>query len=289
MKFLIITGMSGAGKSEALNFFEDMGYFCVDNLPPALITKFAELCLHSELSRIAVVIDIRGGRFFEALFSKLSYLEKKGINYEILFLEASDRVLISRYKETRRRHPLDQEGRILDAINKERKLLEELRGKANTIIDTSDINIKEFNRDLTRLYSTGESQQGDLSISVVSFGFKYGIPLDADMVFDVRFMPNPHYVNSLRPLSGKDEEVEEYIMKWPVTTRFFDKFFDLIDFLLPEYVKEGKSHLSIAIGCTGGRHRSVLSALRLTDFIRQKGYQVSVKHRDLQPRTADIN
>ncbi len=281
MKFILITGMSGAGKSTTLNFFEDSGYFCVDNLPPALISKFAELCLHSELNKIAVVCDIRGGKFFDALTEKLNYLEANQINHEILFLEASDKALVDRYKETRRRHPLEEEGRVLDAIREERKRLEQLRGKAHNVIDTSSISIKELKQKLRRDYIGGDEDLQSLTINIISFGFKYGIPLDADNVFDVRFLANPYYVDSLRELTGKDKEVEDYIMKWPITKRFYDKFFELIEFLIPEYEKEGKSHLSIAIGCTGGHHRSVATAIQLKDFLDSQGYKVTVNHRDI--------
>lgn len=279
MKFILITGMSGAGKSTTLNFFEDNGYFCVDNLPPALISKFAELCLHSEMDKIAVVSDIRGGKFFDDLSDKLNYLEKNQINHEILFLEASEKVLVDRYKETRRRHPLE-EGRVLDAIREEKKKLEKLRGKANNIIDTSSISIKELKQKLRRDYTSGNDLQS-LTINIISFGFKYGIPLDADNVFDVRFMANPYYVDSLKNLTGEDKEVKEYIMKWPITKRFYNKFFDLINFLIPEYEKEGKSHLSIAIGCTGGHHRSVTTAIQLKKYLDDKGYNVTINHRDI--------
>src|SRR6056297_282326 len=281
MKFILITGMSGAGKSTTLNFFEDSGYFCVDNLPPALISKFAELCLHSELNKIAVVCDIRGGKFFEALTEKLNYLEENKINHEILFLEASDKALVDRYKETRRRHPLDEEGRVLDAIREERKRLEQLRGKAHNVIDTSSISIKELKQKLRRDYIGGDEDLQSLTINIISFGFKYGIPLDADNVFDVRFLANPYYVDSLKDLTGEDKEVKDYILKWPITKRFYDKFFDMIEFLIPEYEKEGKSHLSIAIGCTGGHHRSVTTAIKLKDFLDGKGYKVTVNHRDI--------
>ncbi len=281
MNFLIITGMSGAGKSVALDFFEDKGYFCVDNLPPALISKFAELVLHSEYSKVAVVCDVRGGKFFDALFNKLSYLEEKEIDYEILFLESSDRSLIKRYKETRRRHPLDEEGSVLDAIQKERALLEELRGKANEIINTTDIGIKKFHQELERIYTFQQQDKKGLSISITSFGFKYGIPLDADMVFDVRFLPNPHYVNSLREHTGEEKIVQDYIMKWPIARQFYDRFFDFIEFLLPEYNKEGKSHLAIAVGCTGGKHRAVTTAIKLRDFLNNNNYRTNLKHRDI--------
>ncbi len=281
MKFLIITGMSGAGKSVALDFFEDKGYFCVDNLPPALISKFAELLRQTQLDKIAVVCDVRGRKFFKALVNKISYLQEKGINYEILYLEADDRSLIKRYKETRRRHPLGEEGRVLDAIQKERYMLEELRGEASKIIDTSNIDIKTFYGELNDLYISQKLKTEVLSISIISFGFKYGIPLDADMVFDVRFLPNPYYVKSLREHTGAEKVIQDYIMKWPIAAQFFDKFFDFIDFLLPEYTKEGKSHLTIAIGCTGGRHRAVTTSLKLKDFLLDRNYNVNIRHRDI--------
>ena len=284
MDFLLITGMSGAGKSLALNFFEDRGYFCVDNLPPALITKFAKLCLHSEMNKIAVVSDIRGREFFEALYSQLSNLEEMNIDYEILYLEASNETLIRRYKETRRKHPLDEEGRMIEAIKKERKLMEEFRGKSTHILDTSRLSVKDFNQELESIYSLTEDGESKISISVVSFGFKYGMPKDADLVFDVRFLPNPHYVSHLRPKTGKEKEVQDYIFKWPVAGRFYDKLFDFIDFLIPEYIKEGKSHLSIAIGCTGGKHRSVTTALKLGEFIEKRDYRVVIKHRDIEKK-----
>ena len=284
MDFLLITGMSGAGKSLALNFFEDRGYFCVDNLPPALITKFAELCIHSELNKIAVVSDIRGREFFQALFSQLTVLENMDIDYEILYLEASNETLIRRYKETRRKHPLDEEGRIIEAIRKERELMEELRGKATNIIDTSKLSVKKFNDELKHIYSLSQGDNKTISISVVSFGFKYGMPKDADMVFDVRFLPNPHYVGHLKDRTGKEEVVQNYIMKWPVANKFYDKLFDFISFLIPEYIKEGKSHLSIAIGCTGGQHRSVTTAIKLGNFIKSEEYRVVIKHRDIDKK-----
>ncbi|MFW5987977.1 MAG: RNase adapter RapZ, partial [bacterium] len=224
MDFLLITGMSGAGKSLALNYFEDRGYFCVDNLPPALISKFAELCLQSDLDKIALVSDIRGREFFNELFKELAKIEKMGLNYNILFLEASDDVLITRYKESRRRHPLDEEGRVLDAIERERELLEELRGRATKIIDTGELKISELQEELNKLFLSGEDKNS-LYLSLISFGFKYGIPRDADLVMDVRFLPNPYYVESLRVKTGNDQEVQDYVLKWPVTDKFYNKFF----------------------------------------------------------------
>ncbi len=281
MEFLLITGMSGAGKSLALNYFEDRGYFCVDNLPPALISKFAELCLQSDLDKIALVSDIRGREFFNELFKELENIEKMNLNYNILFLEASDDVLIRRYKETRRRHPLDEEGRVLDAIERERKLLEELRGRATKVIDTGELKISELQEELNQLF-LAEEDKNLLHLSLISFGFKYGIPRDADLVMDVRFLPNPYYVESLREKTGNDKEVQDYVLKWPATDKFYSKFFDLIDFLLPEYKKEGKSHLSIAIGCTGGKHRSVTTVIKLAEFLKDKDFNINIEHRDIE-------
>ncbi|MGP3777272.1 RNase adapter RapZ [Halanaerobium saccharolyticum] len=281
MDFLLITGMSGAGKSLALNYFEDRGYFCVDNLPPALISKFAELCLQSDLDKIALVSDIRGREFFNELFEELTNIEKMNLNYNILFLEASDDVLIRRYKESRRRHPLDEEGRILDAIERERKMLEELRGRATKIIDTGELKISELQEELNQLF-LAEEDKNLLHLSLISFGFKYGIPRDADLVMDVRFLPNPYYVESLREKTGNDQEVQDYVLKWSLTDKFYSKFFDLIDFLLPEYKREGKSHLSIAIGCTGGKHRSVTTVNKLAEFLRDKDFNINIEHRDIE-------
>lgn len=280
MDFLLITGMSGAGKSLALNHFEDRGYFCVDNLPPALISKFAKLCLQSDLNKIALVSDIRGREFFNELFQELAKIEKMNLNYNILFLEASDDILIRRYKESRRRHPLDEEGRVLDSIERERKLLEELRGRATKIIDTGELKIDELKAELNQLFFSGQKKDL-LHLSLISFGFKYGIPRDADLVMDVRFLPNPYYVDSLKEKTGNQIEVQDYVLKWPVTNKFYHKFFDLIDFLLPEYEKEGKSHLSIAIGCTGGKHRSVTTVNKLKEFLAEKDFKISIEHRDL--------
>jgi UPF0042 nucleotide-binding protein len=281
MEFLLITGMSGAGKSLALNYFEDRGFFCVDNLPPALISKFAELCLQSDLEKIALVSDIRGREFFNELYKELSQIEKMNLNYDILFLEASDDVLIRRYKETRRRHPLDEEGRILDAIERERTLLEELRGRATKIIDTGELEISELQEELNQLFLSG-ADKNSLHLSLISFGFKYGIPRDADLVMDVRFLANPYYVESLKEKTGKDQEVRDYVLKWPATEKFYNKFFDLINFLLPEYKREGKSHLSIAIGCTGGKHRSVTTVIKLAEFLADQDFSINIEHRDIE-------
>jgi len=278
--FIIVTGMSGAGKSEVIKGLEDLGFFCVDNLPPALISKFAELCKHSggEIDKVAVVIDIRGRDFFDSLFEELSSLEENGFAYRILFLETATDVLINRFKKTRRRHPLAPEGRISEAINLERKKLEKIRGKADKIIDTTDLGPKELRKDVKDNF-VKQKHQEQLTVSILSFGFKYGAPADADLMFDVRFLPNPHYVDSLRPLTGDDPEVQEYVLKWPITQKVKGKIFDMIQFLLPQYIKEGKTHLTIAIGCTGGQHRSVTLANKLYQEL-EDDYNLLIEHRD---------
>ncbi|HLS91384.1 MAG TPA: RNase adapter RapZ [Limnochordia bacterium] len=285
-QLVIITGLSGAGKTEAIRCFEDLGYFCVDNLPPALIPKFAELCSHSEgkASRAALVSDVRGGRFFDSMQDALLDLERQGYSYEILFLEASDATLVRRFKETRRRHPLAPDGDLVRAIGEERRRLEEIRGRAHRIIDTSNMTPRELRRLIEGAYA--DASGASLGVTVVSFGFKYGLPLDADMLFDVRFLPNPHYVEKLRHLTGMDGAVAEYVFRWPVTQRYTEKLFDMIEFLMPQFVAEGKSHLVIAIGCTGGQHRSVAIGEKLGEYLRELGYRVRVHHRDIH-RVAD--
>lgn len=283
IRFVIITGLSGAGKSETIKCFEDLGYFCVDNLPPVLIPKFAELCAQSDgrINRIALVIDIRGGSFFDDVFDALETLEQNGFTYEIVFLEARDEILIRRFKESRRKHPLSNTGGISDGIKAEKEKLEQIRGKASMIVDTSDLNARGL-RDLINRKYESLPQQEKMLITLISFGFKNGLPLDADLVFDVRFLPNPFYVESLKDLDGNRDEVANYVLKWPVTARFLTKLFDFIDFLTPQYAKEGKANLIIGIGCTGGRHRSVTIANKLGEYLRTKGYMVTVDHRDAQ-------
>ena len=286
LKFVLITGLSGAGKTETVRVLEDIGYFCVDNLPPALIPKFAELCIQSEgrISHIALVCDIRGRGFFDHLIEVLEALEDSGFAYEILFLEASDEALIRRFKESRRRHPLLPEGSVLAGIQQERQRLQELRGRAHRVIDTSSLTPRELRQEIGRCF--GESgDNGSMAVSVISFGYKHGIPLDADLAIDVRFLPNPHYVESLAPLTGNDKPVRDYVLKWSITQKFLQKLVDLVEFLLPQYVKEGKQELVIAIGCTGGRHRSVTIANYIADFVRKQGFVVNVEHRGLQQRT----
>ncbi len=278
---VLITGLSGAGKSHAINCFEDLGYFCVDNLPPSFIPKFAELCTQSDgkVSKVALVCDMRGGGFFESLFEVLQDLESKQVDYEILFLEADDDVLIRRFKETRRRHPLASLS-LPEAIRKEREALSELQGKADYVINTSTLEPRELKDKIAHIYEP-EQREKNMQILIVSFGFKYGLPLDADLVFDVRFLPNPHYVDHLRSLTGEDPRVREYIWRWMVTHKYFQKMQDLLEFTIPYYIREGKSHLVVALGCTGGKHRSVALADELGRLLGGR-YNLNIEHRDIQ-------
>lgn len=278
-RILIVSGLSGAGKTTAVRSLEDLGYFVVDNLPPTLILKFAELCEQSEVTKIALVVDIRGGKFFASVFDALRDLDNKGIKYEILFLEASDEVLVRRYKASRRRHPLSG-GEVLEDIREERFRLKELRGRANKVIDTSNLSERQLKEEITSIYG-GKREDSDLFITVISFGYKNGIPLDADLLMDVRFLPNPHYVPELRPLTGNDPAVQQYVCNSPITDEFKTKYTQLLEYLIPHYKKEGKATLMVAIGCTGGRHRSVTLANWLGDYLRSKGYKVAVRHRDI--------
>lgn len=282
MRFVIVTGLSGAGKTQAIRCLEDIGYFCVDNLPPTLIPKFADLCHQTEgkIDRIAIVIDIRGGKFFDDLFESLNWLNAHDYEYEILFLDASDDVLIKRFKESRRSHPLSAGGRIQDGINEERERLREVKSKANNIIDTSNLVPRELKEEIVHIFVEGKDFEG-IIVSVVSFGYKYGIPLDSDLVFDVRFLPNPFYVETLKKKSGKDEPVKEYVMKWPEAGEFLKKVTGLVEYLIPFYIKEGKTQLVISVGCTGGRHRSVTLADKLYEALKQNGHRVVVSHRDI--------
>lgn len=281
VRLVIVTGMSGAGKTQAIKCLEDLGFFCVDNLPPALMPKMAELCFQSEgkVTGLALGIDIRGGSFFHHAVDALEELEKAGYPYQVLFLEASDQALVRRYKESRRRHPLALTTRILEGIRKERRLLEDLRGRATKIVDTSNLTVHQFRQELIDTFAREEDGPG-LFVNVVSFGFKHGIPLDADLMFDVRFLPNPHYVPTLKPLTGEDPSVQEYVWKWGVSQKFWRRLTNLIGFLLPHYINEGKSQLTIAVGCTGGQHRSVALGIRLAQWLRDRGYNVGVEHRD---------
>ncbi|GGF31730.1 nucleotide-binding protein YvcJ [Halobacillus andaensis] len=283
-QLVIITGMSGAGKTVAIQSFEDLGYFCVDNLPPALLPKFLELMKDStnDIRNVALVMDLRGREFFDALFESLDQVSKEDwLEAHVLFLDAEDQALVSRYKETRRSHPLAQEGLPLEGIRQERKLLDELRGRAQTIIHTTSLKPRELRDRILDQYKAKEQQV--FSVQMVSFGFKYGVPIDADLVFDVRFLPNPHYVEQMRPLTGLNSEVSSYVLKWSDTQKFLEKLTDLLQFMLPQYRREGKSQLVIAIGCTGGQHRSVTLAEHLSNYF-SKDFTTHVTHRDIDKR-----
>lgn len=279
---IIVTGMSGAGKSQAVKVLEDIGYFCIDNLPPVLIPKFAELCVKGgeRVRHVALIADIRGGQFFDAMSQALQELCKQGVSYEIVFMEASDKVLINRYKETRRVHPLALHGRISQGIAEERKRLAALREKADFIIDTSSLKTSQLRDILRKRYALNTGRKG-LTVTVVSFGFKHGMPIDADIVDDVRFLPNPYYVEEYRHKSGRVPAVRDYVQSFQVTQTFKEKWFDMIDFLLPNYEREGKSQLVIAVGCTGGMHRSVCMAEEMYRHLKETGIDVSIEHRDL--------
>jgi UPF0042 nucleotide-binding protein len=281
VEFLIITGLSGAGKSLAIHSLEDLGFFCVDNLPPALVPTFAEIIRESQgrIRRVALVIDVRGGEFFDALGEALSALGAMGIRFQILFLDASDEVLVRRFEETRRKHPLGVS--ILDGIRAERKRLEPVKERAHKIIDTSTLSVREVKEELAEAFLQPDGER-TLTVGVTTFGYKYGIPLDADLVFDVRFLPNPHYVESLRGRPGNSPEVREFVLRWDQTREFQRRLHDLVGYLLPQFTAEGKTHLTIAIGCTGGKHRSVVIGEDLARFLRTSGYAVRIKHRDVR-------
>lgn len=281
-RLVIVTGMSGAGKTQALHSLEDLGFFCIDNLPPALIPKFAELCAQAgnKINKIALVVDIRSREFFDTFFEVLSELDSKRIRCEILFLEAANETLIRRFKESRRRHPLSIFGEVLEGIQEERSRLQDLRGGANKIIDTTNMSVQQLKEVINGVFADGATNAG-LQVTVISFGYKYGIPLDADLVFDVRFLPNPYYQKDLRLLTGNDEAVHQYVFKFSLTGEFMDKFSDLVQFLIPLYSKEGKTTLMIAIGCTGGMHRSVALSNRLGEILSANNTSVTVRHRDI--------
>lgn len=283
-KLVIITGMSGAGKTVAVQSFEDLGYYCVDNLPPTLLPKLLELMkdASNNITKVALVMDLRSREFFDSLYEALDLLtEQEWIKEHILFLDASDSALVSRYKETRRSHPLAVGELPLSGIKQERGILDELRGRAQRIIDTTGLKPRELREKILKIYS--EEDQEIFSVNMVSFGFKYGIPIDADLVFDVRFLPNPHYVGHLQPLTGLNQEVSSYVFKWSDTQKFTEKVLDLLEFMLPQYKKEGKSQLIIAIGCTGGQHRSVALAEHFAKELSHQ-YIVHITHRDIDKR-----
>ncbi len=278
---IVITGLSGAGKSLALKCLEDMDYFCVDNLLPGLIPKFVQLCATSDMNKIAFVIDIRGRKFFKELLTALKEIPNYGFKYKIIFFEASDAVLIRRFSETRRRHPLAHNGRLLDGITFERKQLEEIRKIADKIIDTSTLSQNKLKNELSEIIGVTQTPDS-LNINVIAFGFKYGIPLDADLIFDVRFLPNPYYVNELRHLTGNDEPVKDYLTNIKETKEYLEKFLDFNLYLIPKFIAEGKANLTIGIGCTGGRHRSVFIANELSKALAENNYKVQTEYRELK-------
>jgi len=284
MRFVIVTGMSGAGKSTALKMLEDMGYFCVDNLPISLIEKFAELSFTpgSEVQRVALGVDIRSGQALDEIEKVLERLVVAGRHYEILFLDAADDVLVKRYKETRRVHPLAKDGRVDKGIALEREKLTFLKAHADCILDTSMLLTRELKSELENIFVLDQEFK-NLMITILSFGFKYGIPADSDLVFDVRFLPNPYYVDELKKKSGNDKEVQDFVMGFEEAGVFLDKLENLLDFLIPNYVQEGKNQLVVSVGCTGGKHRSVTLANRLYERLRHHtGYGIKIEHRDIE-------
>ncbi len=281
MRIVIVTGMSGAGKSTALKMLEDAGYYCVDNMPIKLVGKFVELASqNSDVDRIALGIDIRSGQSLGEFDEILNNMEKENYFFEILFLDASDSVLIRRYKETRRSHPITGAGRLDIGISQEREELEFLKKRANYIINTSRLLIRELKKEIERIFIS-DKVFNNLYVTVLSFGFKYGIPSDADLVFDVRFLPNPYYIEELREKTGNDEEIDNFVMSNATAGEFLNKLQDLVDFLIPNYINEGKNQLVIAIGCTGGKHRSVTIANRLAMSLNNKDFGIKVEHRDI--------
>lgn len=283
MRFVIVTGMSGAGKSSVLKMLEDIGFFCVDNLPIQLILKFAQLAYDqsSQLDKIALGIDIRSGQALEGLNEILVEAISKGYSYEILYLDTVNEVLVKRFKETRRNHPLSGNGRVDAGIELEREKLEFLKKQADFIIDTSQLLIRELKIEINKIF-VQEQEYGNFYITILSFGFKYGIPTDCDLVFDVRFLPNPYYVQELKPQTGNDKPVYEYVMSSQKSTEFLDKLEDMLEFLIPNYIEEGKNQLVVGIGCTGGKHRSVSIANALSDRLSKLEYGLKVEHRDIK-------
>ncbi len=286
MRFVIVTGMSGAGKSTALKNLEDFGYFCVDNLPVELIPKFAEIAYDSktDVNNVAIGVDIRSGEGIEKLSGYLDELKTQGYPFEILFLDASDEVIVKRYKETRRNHPLARGGRVESGILKERKKISFLRNMASYIIDTSNLLTREFRIELEKIF-VDNKEYNSFIITIVSFGFKYGIPRDADLVFDVRFLPNPYYVPELKALTGNEKPVQDFVMNAPEAGIFLEKLQDMMNFLIPNYIKEGKNQLVIGIGCTGGKHRSVTLANGLHRILLSSNESVRIEHRDIEKDT----
>ncbi|MBR4581834.1 MAG: RNase adapter RapZ [Lachnospiraceae bacterium] len=284
MRFVIVTGMSGAGKLTAQKMLEDLGYYCVDNLPIPLISKFVELILepNREITKVVLGIDVRADQSFDEVQQALDELKKKNFPYEILFMDSSDETLQKRYKESRRMHPLSPDGRVIDGIKKERAILKKIKSESDYVIDTSKLLTRELKAELENIFVNNENYNS-LLVNILSFGFKYGIPSDVDLVFDVRFLPNPFYIEELKEKSGNDKEVRDYVMSCPESRVFLDKLVDMLLFLIPNYVKEGKNQLVIGIGCTGGRHRSVTLANELYEQLKDQGtFGIKIEHRDLK-------
>ncbi|MBR5516481.1 MAG: RNase adapter RapZ [Firmicutes bacterium] len=282
MEAVIITGLSGSGKSKAADWFEDKGYYCIDNMPPALIKNFIELSTgEKKIDKVAFVVDIRGGRFFDDLKETITSLQENvDIDLKILFIEASDRVLVRRFKEVRRQHPLAQTAITIDNINEERELLAELRENATHIIDTTNLKVAEFHSELDHLFHK-KSKETSFSLKFVSFGYKHRIPSEADWVLDVRFIPNPYYVASLKKLTGNNKKIQQYVLKHEITQDFIKNTSEMIHNLIPYYIKEGKYSLTVAFGCTGGQHRSVTLANEFYKIFTEEGWRVTLEHKEL--------
>ncbi|MCD7725158.1 MAG: RNase adapter RapZ [Clostridiales bacterium] len=284
MRFVVVTGMSGSGKRTAMKMLEDVGFYCVDNLPVPLIEKFVDLIItpNSEINKVALGLDVRADQAFGDLQQILAQVKENGYQFEILFLDASDAVLLKRYKETRRMHPLSPQGRVEEGIYKEREILQGIKQKADYIIDTSNLLTRELKEEIDHIFVRNE-EYNSLMVSILSFGFKNGIPADADLVFDVRFLPNPFYIDDLKHKTGNDREVQDYVMRFPEAGEFLKKLVDMLEFLIPNYVKEGKHQLVIGIGCTGGKHRSVTLANELYAQMKEQGnYGIKLYHRDVK-------
>ncbi len=279
MQFTIVTGLSGAGKTQVIRFLEDAGFFCIDNLPPVIIPQLAEMfiSINGKYDKVAFVIDSRVGDMIGELLKNLNILKENGYDYKLLFVNASDEVLVKRYKETRRAHPIPSKLGLLDSIKKERKMLEKIYNEADAVVDTSHYTLAQLSKALRKIYFEGKDTE--IAINIMSFGFKYGIPLDADLVFDVRCFANPYYVDELKDKTGNDKEVQDYVMSTSAAAEFMDKLCDMIKFLIPLYIEEGKTSLTICIGCTGGKHRSVTMANRLADVLSE--HEANVIHRDI--------
>lgn len=284
MQFTVVTGLSGSGKTQVVRFLEDKGYFCIDNMPPALIPKFAEMffTVNGKFEKVAFVVDIRVGEMFRELLDELKTLRDNGYEYTLLFLDADDKTLVKRYKESRRTHPIDSSKGLLDSIEQERKMLAQLYNEADFVIDTSELSVSELYKKLQKIFIKGTVSEMTISINVMAFGFKYGVPLDADLMFDVRCFPNPFYIDELKELTGNDKKVQDYVMGFSDAVTFMDKLYDMLKFLIPLYAEEGKSSITIAIGCTGGKHRSVTMANKLGERFKKEKLDVSINYRDIQ-------